>query len=380
MVAAARVCWHGQVGPGQGLGTEQTIVSGSVTLDGAADIRGSAELVVASGWPRIPSVAVGNIEGGGSTQLHPWGLQVWLGRGVRYGNGDTEIAPLGCYQVESIESDGFRATPELRVVAYDRGKIIQDARATSTEKYYSTWSRSTFFGNCGVAGYVYFAVDYGTWDSSALLGRSLVLEEQGDRWRFLLDVLAAYGKVGYFDHRGVFAIRDPPNTAAPVWRVAGGENGVLVKHRRSLTRAGAFNAVVATGESASDAPPVRAMVVDADINSATQWPVVGLQGGFNAVPRFFSSPLITTNDQARLAAETMLAQQLGLPYQVDVSAVPNPALEPGDPIEIVQQDGTPAVHVVERVEIPLTADGEFDVKTRDRTSTDIRVLDNPARW
>ena len=131
---------------------------------------------------------------------------------------------------------------------------------------------------------------------------------------------------------------------------------------RRLTREGVYNGVVATGEGLDRETPVRAVVVDTDKTSPTYW-----YGPFGKVPRFFSSPLITTSGQAALAAATMLTKQLGLPYAVDLSLVPNPALEPYDPIT-VRYPGRSEVHVLDRLTIPLTADGPLTASTREQTN------------
>ncbi len=85
------------------------------------------------------------------------------------------------------------------------------------------------------------------------------------------------------------------------------------------------------------------------------------------MPRFYSSPFITTQAQAENAAVNLLRQSLGAPYDVGASAVPNPALKPYDAIRVVYNDGSREMHIVEKVTIPLTVDAALNIATRQST-------------
>ena len=88
------------------------------------------------------------------------------------------------------------------------------------------------------------------------------------------------------------------------------------------------------------------------------------------MPRFYSSPLLTTQAQTAAAARSLLVRAVGLPYAVDLTAVPNPALEPYDPIRVRHPGGRLAeVHVVDKLTIPLTAGGAMPVTTRQQQTT-----------
>jgi len=89
----------------------------------------------------------------------------------------------------------------------------------------------------------------------------------------------------------------------------------------------AYNAVVFTGEG-SAVPPVRGYAQDDNPDSSTYVGKVGLR------PYFASSPLITTQHQAVLAAKTRLLNILGIPDTISVPVPPNPALESGDVIMV----------------------------------------------
>jgi hypothetical protein len=183
-----------------------------------------------------------------------------------------------------------------------------------------------------------------------------------------LDLLTALGKVGYWRYDGVFRVETPPAiTGDPAWTIDAGANGVLVQMSRGLTREGVYNAVVATGEGSDTIAPARAVVYNLDPGSPTYY-----NGTFGPVPRFYSSPFITTDAQAASAAASILRQQLGLPYQVELSSIANPALEPYDVIGVKypqtsrSRTMTVETHVVDEATIPLVANVPVTLQTREQ--------------
>jgi hypothetical protein len=95
-------------------------------------------------------------------------------------------------------------------------------------------------------------------------------------------------------------------------------------------------------------------------------------GAFGPVPRFYSSPFLTTNAQALSAATSILRQALGLPYQVDLSSIANPALEPYDVIAVRYPKASRSrtlrteTHVIDEVTIPLMPTAPVTLKTREQ--------------
>lgn len=202
--------------------------------------------------------------------------------------------------------------------------------------------------------------DDGTWANP--IGRNGFEEE--DRVKLLTLILTSIGKTMHFDYRGSLVVATPPDPAGLDWTVDAGRNGVLTSVSRSITRDGICNGVVAKGEGADDVAPVVATVVDLNPASPTYW-----NGPFGKVPRFYTSPLLTTVAQATAAATTILRRSVGLPYAVDFAAIVNPALEPGDTVEVIlpAKPGvavTRELHVLDRITIPLNVDGAMSAGTR----------------
>jgi hypothetical protein len=87
-------------------------------------------------------------------------------------------------------------------------------------------------------------------------------------------------------------------------------------------------------------------------------------GPFGLVPRFVSNPLIKSQVMGDRVAATQLRNHLGVTRSVNFSAVPNPALDAGDVVEIVYENGLVENHVIDVVTIPLAPSGEMTGETR----------------
>lgn len=351
----AKLVTPGQTGADP-TGTELRVIEGTVTLDSTADVWGSLDLTLAEPWP----------SGTGVTSIVPYGSEIAVSRGVYFGNGTVERCPLGIYRITDVGQDDAPAGP-LRVTAQDRMSGIIEARLLAPVQYLAGQTVGAVISDLVTAVYPSAVIEYDDATNLATLARGMVAEE--DRFAFLRDLVKAYGKIMHFDYRGVLVVRTPPDSSASVWQASAGAGGVLVKARRALSRQDVYNAVAATGEALDNATPARAVAYDLNPASPTYYP-----GAYGRVPRFYSSPFITTNAQALAAAQSILAQSLGLPYSVDLTLVPNPALEPLDPVTVVYPPvlgRTPTVatevHVIDKLTIPLGASGALEATTRLQT-------------
>lgn len=354
MCARARIVAPGQTGVDPD-GVEIPIESGTVVQDASADIRSTADLTTVWEWPR-------GVDG----LLAPYGNEVFVERGIIFGNGSREWVSQGYFRLYDTAQ---RAVPrgEIRLDARDRMSGIIDARLETPIQFATGTTIADAFDFLVGAVYPGLPIVFDFDAASIAFASSHIAEE--DRYGFLLDVCRAQGKVMYFDYAGQLQVRTAPDPTAPVFDVNHGTGGVLVDMSRAISRDGVFNAVVAAGETPGDIAPVRAIARDENPQSATYY-----YGPFGKVPRFYSSPFITTSEQCRSAASAMLVRSLGLPYNVDFSAVPNPALEPLDPVRVSYDDHNhPEVHVIEKLRTPLTASGVMTATTREQTNIEIGV-------
>jgi hypothetical protein len=315
----------GQTGVEPAGGVELYVIDGDVRQDGRADIRASLDCEVAAADPVTGELFWPDAT---TSPLTPYGAhELFVERGVAFGGGGIEYVSLGYFRIDDVEQ---RSAPDgpISIVGSDRMSMIIDSGLTTPWQFYPTDTYAYVVEQLVTDAYLDAVIE---WDevatADAPIGRGAIVER--DRYAFLRELITGAGKVFYFDHRGVLVIRTPPDPSAPVWTAARGPGGVLVSASRSLSREGVYNGVLATGEALDEAPPSRGLAVDDDPDSPTYW-----YGPFGRISREFSSPLMTTDAQCVLAATTILRRSTGLPYSVELSAVPNPALEPDDPIAI----------------------------------------------
>lgn len=348
MFARAQVLTTFQTGVTPTNGIVVPIIDGSVSLDGDASIRSSLQLTTVGGTDAFPKTP--------GEEFTPYGNEIFVERGVELADGSIEIVSLGYFRLDSVEQ---RNAPfgAITITAYDRMKGIIEARLTVPISFTAGTSVSTIFSQLILEVYPYAVIEYDDIAfANATLAATQVAEE--DRYQFLNNIVTSYGKIMYWDYRGILIIRTPPDPTVSVWDIDAGSGGVLVNFTRSVNREGVYNGVVALGESTNDTPPVRAFAFDNDPVSPTYW-----FGRFGKVPRFFSSSFIVTYEQALNAARSILKKTLGLPYSVNFSAIPNPALEPLDAVTINQLDVI-SLHVIETLVVPLDAESPLTGSTR----------------
>ncbi|MEO3930921.1 DUF5047 domain-containing protein [Micromonosporaceae bacterium B7E4] len=349
MVAELRAVAPGQTGVDPA-GTVLTLLGGTVSQDATAVSR-SRIVATVDGTGMWPTRA--------DDLLAPYGQELFARRGIRYGNGVTEWVSLGYFRIDSPEQDQPADGP-ITISGRDRMSGIEDGKLTAPIQFPATATLGAVVDQLVTDVYPAAVIDWDDTTDTEQIGRTVIAEE--DRYGFLDELIRAVGKTWYWDHRGHLVVRTPPDPTDPVWTVDHGEGGVLVSLARSLSREGVYNGIVAIGEGADTTVPARAVVVDNNPTSPTRW-----GGPFGKVPRRFSSPFITSNAQASIAAAAELRRTLGLPYNVNFEAVPNPALEADDPIR-VRYPGRSEAHVLERLSIPLTAEDAMAGTTREQTT------------
>jgi hypothetical protein len=337
-------------------GTEVEVTGGQVIQDASADIRSVLDVTVNGyqKWPRFSG-----------SLLAPYGNELFVERAVVYNN-FREWIPLGYFRIDTPEQQIIPDGP-IRIAATDRMSGIIDGKLTEPAQFLSTETFGSVVEELVTAVYPDAVIEWDDDTKDDTINRTIIAEE--DRYKFLNDLVTSVGKIWYWDNRGVLVIKNVPSVDDPsVWTVSSGEGGVLVAMDRQLTRKGVYNAVVATGEAADTETPSRAIAYDNSPVSPTYY-----FGRFGPVPRFYSSPFLTTNAQCLSAARSILTKGLGLPYNINFSAVPNPALEPYDVVTIKYPtrqrsiDKFTETHVVDSITIPLTATSPITAATREQS-------------
>lgn len=355
MVSRVQVITNFQTGVSPTGGVELALLDGDVSLDGSADVRGTADITVdgTNAFSRAPG-----------SLLTPYGNELFIERGVVYGTGTRELVSQGYYKIYTVEQEGEPDSP-IRLTARDRMSGIIDARLLAPIQFQAGTSISVIFDQLVHEVFPTAVIQYDFDAVASTLERDQIADE--DRYGFLADLVKSRGKVMYWDYAGRLQVKDPPDPTAIVYEINVGRNGVLVSLSRELDREGVYNAVVAIGQAPDGVTAVRAIAMDMNPNSITFW-----NGNFGKVPRYYFSTFMYTTAQAANAAEKILAKSLGLPYNLNFTFVPNPALEPLDPIQITHEDGY-EYHVLDKITIPLTYDGVMTASTREQTDTIIET-------
>jgi len=290
------------------------VVSGTLTRDRRAENYGRLSCVVAD--PVLaPKTA--------ASELGPAGFELQLYRGIRFADGTTEQVPLGIFPIQDAQVDGVGLTTSIEAV--DRSQRVADALLETNVSFSSGHGVGLAALSLvqGAIPDVEFAggVDLGT-------GGRVVYESGSDRWAIVQDMCRSNGAEVYFDGLGRCTTRLEPDvtTAAPVWTIDEGEDGVLVSVDVAWSRRPAFNRVIVTGTNQEFGVTYRGVATD---NSQVS-PSYYSGGRFGPKPLFHFSPHVTSTAGAQAAAKSILRAKQGVAMSLNLSAVPNVALEPGD--------------------------------------------------
>lgn len=351
-VFRARVLQTYQDGPDPD-GTFVRVINGEVEGKADAAVRHTLGIVLdGRGWDFSTSGLV-----------TPYGNDIFVERGITWDGLNAEWCPLGYYRIwDAVQEDA----PDGPVSASGRDRMsgIKEGRLEAPVQYLASNTVSFVFEDLIQAIYPAATINFDDSTGTETLGRSVIVERK--RYEFLRDLAAAYGKVFYVDELGQFRIASPPAVGSPVKRIKDGEDGTLVNLGRELSREGVHNAVVATGEGTDDKPPVRGVARDNNPQSPTYY-----YGTYGQVPRFYSSQYLKSGAQCRSAARNILVRYLGLPHAVELTAAPDPTLEPYDPIEAEVEEIGRRIHIIDENTIPLNATDPIEMSTRQQVDLQI---------
>jgi hypothetical protein len=293
--------------------------------------------------------------------LAPAGTMLYAWRGVRYVNGAVEQVPLGVFDVDE-QTLGYGPGGGLSITAPDLWVRVQRARLETPRAVpagpvlttaVSLATEATKLGTGVLTG------DYGATTRAQVLG-------PGDRDAPIADLARTAGAWIYADVNGKVTTRPVPSLyETPVWTVDASASGVLLDANRSRSRQRTYSVVVVSPGDVNGVTPYAPQVVaDTDVNSPTY-----AAGPFGRVPYFVTDPLALDAAQALKTGRAYLRRVTGMAAQLDLTSVVNPALEPGDVIEVLLpgRDGdAPKVerHLIDSVSIPLAVDGTQTIATR----------------
>jgi len=318
---------------------------GSVTVDRSQAVRRTCTVTGAD-----PSL----IPRSATDQLATYGARLRVSRGVYYGDGTSELVPLGVFRLDDVDGDVNDGPVTLS--GKDLSVVISDDKFTAP--YSATGT---------VLGAITALVQRSLPDAEVVatvadmaIGRR-TYDIEADPWTACQEIAAAAGAEVYATPDGTFVIATLPDplTTAPVWEIKAAEGGAYIKANRSMSSTGVKNGVLAMGENTADnVAPVSALVVDNDPNSPTYW-----SGPYGRRPAFYKSPTLISSLACANAAALRLAAAKAPNASGDITALPNAALEAGDVLRVVHPDASPELHQAAAFTVPLSEAGDFPIST-----------------
>lgn len=350
---------------------EVPVIGGEVTLDRDAQIFRQGTLEVA--------FALEDAATQDAIRELPFGGYAVIERGIGYADGTHERVQLGRFRVESIVWSQLAGAATLTLA--DRMAQVID------EAFVTPWAPSGLKpSNAAVAavqavfgGSIAYHIETTPASEPTLTGNTIYEE---DRAAAISDLASSVGAEALFDHLGDFVIRPrarPPDVA---WVIDAGERGALLAAEETLDRSSVRNGVSVRGQPEADLPPIYALATYDDSASPLRW-----GGPFGRVPLIAASTAVNTQAQADATAQSLLNLRLGLSRNLVLESIPNPAIEPGDTVEIVFADGRSEEQTVNSVRIGLEVDGALTVGATSQYSPSlnlqpkrVRVLQGLAAW
>lgn len=316
---------------------------GVVNVGSGSGVRRTLDVTIADRdlWSTLDVIGV---------ELRPY-------RGIRYPSGDTELVPLGVFQLDqqrmSVGPSGgiqISSAPD-RWARVQRAQFEQPVASIPTAQIRSEVRRL-------MAGAVP-GVPISVLATSTDTAGPLVWDQ--DRAGAAVDLATSIGAEAYFDVLGEGVIADAPLLSKPpVWTVDASPTGVLLSGERIRDRQRTYNVVVAYPGGLSGASPYAPVIVaDTDPTSRTY---VG--GPFGRVPWRYTSAAMTSSVQATKAATALLNRLKGINAQLNVEQIVHPGLDRGDVIIVLTPDGATERHLIDSLTIPLDVGGTQTITTR----------------
>src|SRR5262245_11745781 len=326
------------------------VVGGEITMDAAAAQRRTGQLVVPWTFSAADEADLGL-----DLAALPFGSYCLVERGIRYADGTSEYATLGRLRIDAVSWRTSEGLAQLELA----DRMVQVADEPLLTPYTPAGKQAADAIIELVTAVFGTSITYTvTTPATAVLGADVTYTD--DRAKAVQDLAESIGARVYFTAAGTLVVTPPPASGAtPVWDVDASATGVLIDADESLDRTETFNGVLARGQANGSTPPVQALVTDTDAASPTVW-----GGPYGKVARIIESNAITTVGQATDTATAALNAGLGLGRNLTLNVVPNPALEPGDPVRVAFGDGRVETHTVMGIRMPLDPAASMEVTCR----------------
>lgn len=339
-------------------GADVGLLDGRVDVDRTA-VRRRGQVTVADASEVLGFDEVGDLLVPLRSEIRPWRGLLYSDRTTETPPADRELIPVGTLVVAAVDKTQW---PQLTITGYDRAWLLNRYRFTAPYTIAKGTRVTDALITLLTTKFPANRLTLNIPDLPYTTGL-IVWDEQDQPADRAHDLAEAAGLMLYADPMGTFVARSEPSTDdPPVWTYAEGAASTLLPWpAEQLSGEEAENAVVVTSEPQDGSAPLRGYAQNDDPTSVLYAPTVGV------IPRFFSSPLITTTEQANKTAAT-LRQKLGLADVVGISTVVNPALESGDVLYVraTHPASLAAALIADTFSVPLRGAGPQNVTTRAR--------------
>lgn len=295
----------------------------------------------------------------GASALKPYGAEYVIRTGFEYADGSTEFVPLGVFTSDNTKWQ--EGSPTIELDLFDRSKSIQRAIVPQTFNYSGLQALQIIEENLQI---IIPTVDLIVHEDIIGIRFPGGTTYQGDRWGGIQKQADSMGGEVYFDLEGQPHLDPIPylDVDTPVhqadWKVDTGENGVLIKVDRNISRTDTYNMIVVMGNppDGNSAQP-WALAEDLDPNSPTY-----RYGAFGVQIKEIQRNDITSASQCAIVAHAELRNSRGLYKSLSMECLSNPALDVGDIISVHFLDGSIEMHMVDS--LTITQGSSMSLTTR----------------
>lgn len=322
---------------GEQVGPPLTFTEGSVTEDASTEVRSdfSITATVDADTP-IPSTL--------ADRVLPFGKRARLSMGFEYPDIDPEMVTVatGWLTLTSFQS----GTSTIPLNGLDRASRLQ---APSPRPVSIPAGRPVPAAIRDLLSTIDPTISYDLMASQWTSPR-LVHEVETDLWSEADQMATSIGAELFVSRDDRVTLRPIPRPARPaVWSFTEGVNATVLNAEQRWSTDQIPNGVIVIGTHSSLSGSVTAAVWDEDPTSPTY-----RFGPYGEKPKFVRSEKVASFGQALAMAKGELERRLGGANEIELSVVPNPAIEAGDVVEVrLGSIGASGLRVVESVTISL---------------------------
>lgn len=347
------------------------IISGTITDDSTALVRRRVELTLPGTQDILDLLPSAVPDQGG---LWPVGNELHVYTGIDFEDDtEAEYVHLGVFRVNRPKVVDSGGDVGISVQGYDRARTVQRNKFVTPYNIRAGINYVIAIRDLLMNRVPWLTEDDFNFMETDFTTPVLTFTHEDDPWEMATIMAASLGAQLYWDHHGKPTMRPEPDMSntPPIWEYIEGEEAIITGVTRDLNDDDAYNGVVVSAENTSNSTPIRAEVWDTDPNSPTYYdPDNASESLYGANPKFITSNVVTTFDQALVMARAELRRELGIAEHIDFTSIVNPLHESNDVIGIRRERvSVDNVYVLESFKADIGFQGNMSGTTRRRRVT-----------